>query len=260
MERFISYIAFSARISSLPPFPPHRQSPGTPGSSFLSRLAINTTGSHIVLTMGSRGGFKPPLPSVSLSHDIARILRRHRIARHRIMRSSSVAPRRAADHALIRSTKCAQHLERNMPVLMPLARATRWPIYNRDLRPGHPTRPPQPARTIKAVRTRSPSSCSKRMPINVEPSKALKRPASSVAALRVVVVASPSEVRTAATFLTKMRPSSKLRPRAEVLDAKSHTVPNWGLESRFVRVDFSLSPDIQPGAQAPSPGQSRLSA
>ena len=65
------------------------------------------------------------------------------------MRSSSVAPRRAADHALIRSTKCAQHLERNMPVLMPLARATRWPIYNRDLRPGQPTRPPQPARTIK---------------------------------------------------------------------------------------------------------------
>ena len=36
-----------------------------------------------------------------------------------------------------------------MPVLMPLAHATRWPIYNRDLRPGYPTRPPQPARTIK---------------------------------------------------------------------------------------------------------------
>ena len=42
--------------------------------------------------------------------------------------------------------------------------------------------------------------------------------------------------------------------------AKPHKVPNWGLESRLVRVDFSLSPDLQPGAQAHSPGQSWLSA
>jgi hypothetical protein len=64
------------------------------------------------------------------------------------MQRSSAAPKQAADHALIRGTKRAQQLQRIMQVLMLPARATRWPIYNLDMQPGHPTRLPQPARTI----------------------------------------------------------------------------------------------------------------
>ena len=94
--------------------------------------------------MESGGGSRPPPPSLALtSHRITS----HRIARHHMLRSCSAAPRRAADHALIHSTRRAQQLQ-IMPVLMLPARATRRPIPDRTLHPGNPARPPQPARTI----------------------------------------------------------------------------------------------------------------
>ena len=95
--------------------------------------------------MASGGGLRPPPPSLALtSHRIAR----HRIARYHMLRGCSAAPRRAADHALIRGTKRAQHQQRIMQVLMLPARATCWLTHNRNMQPRHPARPPQPARTI----------------------------------------------------------------------------------------------------------------
>ena len=189
--------------------------------------------------MESGGGSRPPPPSLALtSHRITS----HRIARHHMLRSCSAAPRRAADHALIHSTRRAQQLQRIMPVLMLPARATRRPIPDRTLHPGNPARPPQPARPDHhwpGFRLPTSPSCSQRMPINMDSAKAAKRPASSEAGLRVVVRRAPIEIGTTATVASLTCYSSKkeaaapqllCRPRSSNGSSERpprHALPPW---------------------------------
>ena len=104
--------------------------------------------------------------------------------------------------------------------LMLPARATRWPIPDRTLPSGNlvtfPARlsPPGPSQ----VQVRTPSSCSKKMPINLESAKAPRKLRRRGEAYRLVVPISPSKFGTAARFSPRRRLSSKLRPRGVVLD------------------------------------------
>ena len=95
--------------------------------------------------MASGGGSRPPPPSLALT---SRRIARHRMARYHMLRGCAAAPRRAADHALIRGTRRAQHMQRFMQVLMLPARATRQPTSQHTLHSAEPARPSQPARTI----------------------------------------------------------------------------------------------------------------
>ena len=94
---------------------------------------------------------RPPPPSLALtSHRIAR----HRIARYHMLRGCSAAPRRAADHALIRGTKRATSAKNHAS-----ADAARSRYLLAHPQPQHAAQTPCPPASARPDHHRSGSEC-----------------------------------------------------------------------------------------------------